>query len=76
MDRANSTINDRCIQDDTLVESPVLSRPSWQQWAGSDNPHDAIEKLRARAQRRTRSATSQSSTEMLREMREKRHRTG
>jgi hypothetical protein len=61
-------------QDKPPDTSPTSSRPVWQQWAGSDNPDDAVEKLRERAEKRTRGATSPNSTEMLREMREERHR--
>jgi hypothetical protein len=50
------------------------ARSRWQQWAGSDNPADAVERLRERAEKRTRGVASQNSTEMLREMREERHR--
>lgn len=76
MDGANSKTNDQGAQDDTDVPSPVLPHPSWQQWAGSDNPDDAIEKLRSRAQERTRGTTLKNSTEILREMREERHKKG
>ncbi len=73
MDKASMAKDDGCAQGDTPVASPTLPRPSWRQWAGSDNPHDAIEKLRSRAQERTRSTTPENSTELLQEMREGRH---
>jgi hypothetical protein len=63
-------------QGKSLDTSPEPARPAWQQWADSDNPHDAVEKLRERAEKRTRGAMSPNSTEMLREMREERHRKG
>ncbi len=59
--------------DDGPGVSSMSPRSRWQQWAGSDNPDDAIEKLRARAHERTRGTTLENSTEILREMREERH---
>lgn len=53
--------------------TPLPPRPTWQQWAGSDNPHDAIEKLRARARARANGAIGGNSTDILRAMRDGRH---
>jgi len=60
----------------TAIAPAPIHRPRWQQWAGSDDPHDAVEKLAERARRRTRDAASGNSTDILRALRERRHADG
>ena len=58
---------------DAATASAPADRLRWQQWAGSDDPRVAVEKLAARARQRTRGTASGNSTDMLRAMREGRH---
>lgn len=58
------------------TEATTDTPPPWQQWAGSDRPHDAIAKLRARARARTHGAAAESATDTLRALREGRHADG
>ncbi|MDQ6907633.1 MAG: helix-turn-helix domain-containing protein [Chloroflexota bacterium] len=58
---------------DAPMASALPDRIRWQQWAGSDDPRDAVAKLEERARQRTRGTASGNSTEMLRAMREGRH---
>lgn len=58
--------------DAAMASAPAI-HPHWQQWAGSDDPRDAVERLEARARQRTRGTVSGNSTDMLRAMREERH---
>lgn len=58
---------------DTATASSPADRLRWQEWAGSDDPRDAVEKLAVRARQRTRGTASGNSTDMLRAMREERH---
>ncbi len=50
--------------------SPLANRPRWQQWAGTDDPRAAVERLEERARQRTRGTAAGNSTDMLRTMRE------
>jgi excisionase family DNA binding protein len=59
-------------QAGTTADAPM----TWQEWAGSAHPQDAIAKLQARAQARTRGAAAESATALLRAMREGRHADG
>lgn len=56
-----------------VMASTPAHRPCWQEWANSDDPRVAVEKLAARAHQRTRGTASGNSTDMLRAMREGRH---
>jgi excisionase family DNA binding protein len=58
--------------DAAMVSAPAV-HPRWQQWAGSDDPRDAVERLEARARQRTRGTAAGNSTDILRAMREERH---
>lgn len=64
---------DETQRDDAAIASAPHSRSPWQRWADSDDPQDAVEKLKARAHQRTRGTASGNSTDMLRAMREGRH---
>ncbi len=57
-------------------DATVDATPAWQEWAGSSRPQDAIAKLRARAQARTRAAGAEHTTEILRALRAGRHTDG
>ncbi|MGI8686992.1 MAG: helix-turn-helix domain-containing protein [Thermomicrobiales bacterium] len=58
---------------DAVMAPPPTARPRWQQWAGTDDPYAAVERLEMRARQRTRGTAAGSSTDMLRAMREERH---
>lgn len=58
---------------DAVMAPPLTTRPRWQQWAGTDDPHEAVKRLEARARQRTRGTAAGNSTDMLRAMREGRH---
>jgi excisionase family DNA binding protein len=58
---------------DAATASPSPHRPRWQEWAGSDDPRIAVEKLEAHARQRTRGTAAGNSTDILRAMREGRH---
>ena len=58
---------------DAAMASAPKVRPRWQQWAGTDDPRTAVERLEARARQRTRGTAAGNSTDMLRAMRDERH---
>ncbi len=53
---------------DAAMASAPAARLHWQQWANSDDPRNAVEKLAARACQRTCGAALGNSTDMLRAM--------
>ncbi|MDQ2784138.1 MAG: helix-turn-helix domain-containing protein [Chloroflexota bacterium] len=60
-------------QHAAVVAPSPTDRPRWQQWAGTDDPREAVKRLEARARQRTRGTAAGNATDMLRAMREERH---